>query len=646
MSDWEAAPLPMVSQKGWEPVPVSMAPASPGIMDTINTGVNWLGTRGTKALTGIASTARGIAALNKGAVDALGLPPALATAANFLNPLTAGGQFMPSSPELNRSLLGPGGVAPEVNLPGPIGKAVDTGTEFALQSFAGPGSFARNALPSFVGGASSELAGQAAAGTKWEPWARLLGGVVPGGLTALIQNGAGSVVQAIRNIAPNVNETSAKVIARALIRDQDTAPALAARQADLGPGAIAVEAGGPNMRGTMRGSIAAPGEARTTVQNVFDERRGQLGDIATSALDRNISPNGSVSSTVDELSALRRQAATPAYEAAGIPRRPESHITAMDEPPTWNTRQVTSPELEKLVQDSPDIRQALNTLRRFPDYKNVPANSMSMWDEAYKLLGGKEQEAVRAGNNRKAMLIGDLRRDYQTALVDANPDYGRALKAYAGPSKLIDAAETGKDWFKPGIDSATVAREFQKLPAAEQDAARIGVRDWARSMMERSDRSSSGVPLWSSPANRSKLQAILSPGEYADLEKQMNVVKNAAATANDINVGSRTTPMLNEQADNMNTSAFATLLRGHPLLAASKFAGGAVQRIGEGRNEAVNARIAKMLSSTDPAQIGMVNALAERARLAELARRSGRMNALTYGGLANPYLGAAVGGDR
>ncbi len=643
---------PSVVASGTQQAPPQAGPQSllDTGMDAVNTGVNWLGTQATKAATGFAGTGRALADTNKAVVDALGLPPAVATAANILNPVTAAGQFAPSSEQLNRGIFD-NGVAPEVKTPGPLGPAIDAGTQAALSTVAMPGSVVRNVLPAFTGGAGQEIAGNIPGikGTKLEPLVRLLTGVGVGGATSLGQNTAGNIAQAVKNLAPNADKTAVKLIGRAAVNDKTTLGDILIRHGELGPGAPFVEAGGPNVRGLLRGSIAPPGMARTNAQEAFDARRGQIGDIAATALDKNISPNGSVSTTVDELGALRRQQATPAYEASGIPRRPATRITAMDEPPTWNTKQVTSPELEKLVQDSPDIRKALNTLRRFPDYKNLPKDSMPMWDEAYKLLGGAEQEAKRAGQNRKAMLIGDLRRDFQNALVDANPEYGRALKAYAGPSKLIDAAERGKEWFKPGVDDATVRREFQKLPEAEQEAARIGIRDWARSAMERTDKSASGVALWSSPANRAKLQAILKPGEYADLERQMNIVKNAAATATDINVGSRTAPMLAEQADiaaQANSSGLADLLLGRPVRAAAKFGSSALGRITEGKTEAVNAKVADYLTSTDAEKVGLVKSLAEKARLKELATQLARKNAVLSGGVAAPALAANSGGNR
>jgi hypothetical protein len=319
----------------------------------------------------------------------------------------------------------------------------------------------------------------------------------------------------------------------------------------------------------------------------------------------------------------------------------------MDEPPTWNTRIVDSPALQSLLRDSPDLRRAVNTLRRFPDYKNVPANSMSMWDEAYKMLGGMEREAVRAGNDRKAMLIGDLRRDFQNALVDANPDYGRALKAYAGPSKLIDAAEKGKEWFAKNTDPKMAAKEWQAMSADEQQAALVGVRDWARTTIGRSDRGGAAERVWSGGDNRERLKAVLGAEGFDRLAKTINAERNVFKTTRDINVGARTTPMALEAGDNaLQIDAAKDLVQGNVGGAIKNFLGGAYNRLADGRTEAVNARIAEMLTSSDPAQVAMITRLLEQARIDELARSGGRWNALTYGGVAAPAVNALAGERR
>lgn len=637
------------------PQPIQ-SPGPGGVMGAVNTGVNWLGTRATHALTGLASTPRGIADLTKYATNAVGLPPEVATAANAVNPITAVGQFMPSSQDLNRSLFGgPHPVAPEVNLPGPIGKAVDTGTEFALQSATMPGSIVRNAIPAFTGGVTSELGGDATKGTPWEPVARLGGALVGGGGAALAQNAMGSVAQSIRNLMPNVDETAAKIIARNVERDKMTLPALEQAHGELGPGAPLVEAGGPNVRGMVRGSIAAPGEARTTAQETFDARQAQMPDIANAALDTNISPNTSLGTTLQDITALQKQQAAPAYQAAGIPDRPARLPQfAIDEPnPGWNTRIVSTPALEDLYKNSSDIRGAINGVRGLPDYKDLPYNSMSMWDKAYKRLGDMERSARAAEKPSRANDIMNLRKDFQAALTDANPEYQKALDAFSGPQRIKDAAERGKEWFAKDVDPALVTREFQAMTPAEQQAAKeVGVRDWARNIVaNRAGRGPGDLAqrtLLDQSKDRARAQAILSPQEFSDFERTMKVVKNSLSTNKDINVGSRTAPMLAEQADNANQLASAGLdvARGRFGSAAMKGVSALGQRVAYGRTEKVNARIAGMMSETDPAKVGLVRSLAEKARLAELTRQSGRRNALAFGGLASPALSVRGRSDR
>lgn len=631
-----------------------------GIVGGVNTGVNWLGTRLTKAATAAAGTGRAISDVMGAAGDAAGLSPSFANALKNSNPVTLAGQFLPSSADLNKVIFDK--LAPEVNTPGPLGPAVDAGTEAALSTIAMPGSVARNLLPAFLGGSSQEVAGNIPGikGTKLEPLVRLLVGAGVGAGAGTMQNVAGNVGQGLKNIAPNVEATAAKLIGRAATNDKTTIPDIMARHGELGPGAMVVEAGGPNVRGLLRGSVTSPGVARTTAQEAFDARRGQLGDIAGSTLDRSISPNGSVSATVDELSALQRQKAGPAYEGAGVPRRPEMVAPertirfSMNEEPTtipaeWNTKKMESPALTGLLKDSGVVRSAMGQIRGLSTYKNVPAGTMTMWDQVYKVLGGMEREAARGGNDRKAMLIGDERRKVLSAITEQNPRYQRALDAYSGPQRLMDAVEQGKEWFKSTVDPSEVRRQFQKMPEAEQNAIRVGVRDWARSTMDKTDRASSGVAMWSSPANRAKLEAILSPDEYAALSKQMGIVKNAAATSADVNVGSRTAPMLAEQADNLaqiQNSGLVDLLLGRPLRAGAKAIGNAAQRVTQGRTEEVNARIADYLTSTDAGKIGLVKKLAEEARLKELATQLARQNAVVSGGVLAPAIGAGNGSHR
>lgn len=608
------------------------------------------------ALTGIGTTPRAMADVIRYGGNALGVPKNVIQGVISSNPVTFAGQFMPTADTINKQIER---VAPDVSSKTEGGKVADTALESAIGGLA-LGGGASSVIPSLVGGATSEVGGQAFKGTAAEPVARVLGGAAGGALAAGAQNVLGSVIQGVRNVFPDINETSAKILARNLLRDKMTAEELAAEQTRLGAGTPLVEAGGPNVRGMVQGAIAAPGEARTTTQQLFDQRRADLPERVSNALDTALTPNRSLAGTVDELNALRAQKATPAYQAAGIPDRPAMvspertvRFSLNEEPTTipaeYNTPSFSSPKLDALIQDSADVRAAIGAARRLPDYKDLPTNSMSMLDKAYKHLVGMEQEAVRGGNGTRVHDLQNLRRDFGAAIAEVNPRYGRALEAYAGPSKLIDAAEQGNSWMTSKADATTVAREFGAMSPAEQDAAKIGIRDWARKATEEVRKGVPSDQVFGAKGVRDRLMAVLSDSEYAALKKEMDAVSNTANTISDIRVGSRTTPMALNAADNADQTvmvdAAKNVARGRPIAATmnvlSKFAG----RVAEGRTEAVNARLAEIARMTDPQQVGLVAALANKAALQDAARSAGRQNALIYGAAA-PAIAGASGGRR
>lgn len=158
--------------------------------EAVNTGVNWLGTQVTKGVTGVLGAPAALGEAGKyGATwagEKLGAPETGAQVGDaFKRQMTFGG-IMPSTERMNKAVFGGLGV-PEVNagdnpaftLTNPyginakvnLGKMADSAVQ-ALPSMALGGA----ALPSMIGGATSEAAGQATAGSPWEIPARLAGG--------------------------------------------------------------------------------------------------------------------------------------------------------------------------------------------------------------------------------------------------------------------------------------------------------------------------------------------------------------------------------------------------------------------------------------------------------------------------------------
>lgn len=655
----------------WAVVSQEPVQADPTLWERINQGVNRVGTQVTKGLTELAGTPRMVS-------EALDAAPGLRKIFPMLEITRAAGGALPSTQQMNNTIFNDLGV-PEVNGTTPGGKILDAGIRGVAQTAVMPGSMIRNALPSFMGGAASEAAGLATEGSKYEPYARLGTGLVVGGGTAAAQNLAGNVAQGVRNlVAPNVEESAAKIIGRNLERDRMTGAQLADAQR-ANPGSMVVENAGPNVTGSLRGSIAAPGPARTTAQDAFDARIEGSNARVTSGLDRTLSPTESLAGTVDELAAIRRQQASPLYREAGIPEKIEKTVTTklagmpeksvpvypyMKSGPrevrqefgpgtpytetTFNSPNLSSPALDYLLKNSDDMNAAIGAARRLPDYKDLPQNSMIMLDKSYKHLNAMENEAVRAGNLERARDIRKVRTDLKKALTDANPKYAEALDAYEGPSKLITAAETGKEWFTKNVDPTMVKREFGKMTPDEQQAALVGVRDWARDVIGRSDRGGAAERVWAGGNNRERLTAIQSIGNNKILNEILAAERNLFKKARDVNVGSRTAPMAAEAGDNamQATTGLADLLRGRFGSGAAKIGGRLADRMLEGRTEKTNALIAQHLTSTDPQQVGLVAALAEQARLSELAKSANRRDAVLYGGLLAPSIPAASSYDK
>lgn len=174
------------AQKGSEPSTASK------VMGGVNTVVNTIGTGLTKGVTQALGTPDLVGELGKRGAEWIGAKVgAPETGKNiggaFKANMTLGG-LMPTTEGLNKSIFNGLGV-PEVNagdnpaltlhkplgLPGDVnlGKMLDMGLQAIPSALAGGPSAA---IPGFIGGATSEAAGQATAGTPYEIPARFIGG--------------------------------------------------------------------------------------------------------------------------------------------------------------------------------------------------------------------------------------------------------------------------------------------------------------------------------------------------------------------------------------------------------------------------------------------------------------------------------------
>lgn len=499
--------------------------------------------------------------------------------------------------------------APEVNLPGTAGKIIDTGVEAALGARAFPGGAARNMAAGFGAGVGSESGGQMAQGARWEPAARLVGGLIGGATGAGVAEATAATGRGVRNLvgANDTDRTAARVVSRAFERDKVQTQYIPNRMAVLGDDAMPLDAGGANVRGTLRGATMSPGEARTIKETRFKARDEMEAPAVSASIDRNISGKG-LTQAVDELITSRRNAAAPAYEAAGVPGDPKVYAQAP---------QLGGQAVRDLIANSVDVRRAIATARRLPDYKDLPDTSMVMLDKAYKHIGGMADAAKRQGNGERFRDLDSLRVTLRDAIAAENPKYIDALAAFSGPSRLIDAATAGQKAFAGNVAPAAVRRDFTAMSPDAQEAFLVGV---AEHLNKRADaRGATGIAgRVINPRDEQRLRGILPPERFDAFMADISSRKTFTANQRGSSANSTTTPSLMEAGDataQIGGDVAASLAQGRPVSAVMSALSGFGRRVGQGQNERVNARIAEMLTNGSPeARRALIDAL-ERSLL-------------------------------
>lgn len=130
------------------------------------------------------------------------------------------------------------------------GKYAQTVGEFVPGALAGPGGVARNLVGGVAGGLASEAAGQATAGTKYEPYAR-----VAAGIAAPVATSYG-LTRAAQPSVPGASRGAARMLADDL-DNSGGAAAVRQRLDELGPDAMFLDAS-PSLQGRAQGLAIQP----------------------------------------------------------------------------------------------------------------------------------------------------------------------------------------------------------------------------------------------------------------------------------------------------------------------------------------------------------------------------------------------------
>lgn len=433
--------------------------------EAVNTAVNWLGTRGAKGMAGI--------------IDLAPDNPGPAAAARAATGKPAGG--IGSGGDIVKNVIFKELGAPEVNLPGPLGRVIDTGVEAALGARLMPGG-GRNIFPGFTGGATSEAVGQATEGSKFEPIARIFGGLIGGVTGAAAQGATVRTANALREAFRPLTTEGARRTAGAVVGDLSTDPAAvrtalqtAPREIVPGsspttarltndPGLLATEnvlAAGPARggefvlraadnaarRAEMLGRTQQGGNVGATAdffRAQIEGARGQLSQAEAQAAARvqaalDALPPGAtpqqagdairtaLQQRVDILKTVRADASKPFYD--------QSRASTADVSPTGAIAKLNREGATAVGGTASRIEAVTKYLTR-PD--GTPKNTIAELDAAFKQIGDDIAAAkATPGQANQVRILESVKAQVEQAM-SAEPMYGVARETFKGLSRPLD----------------------------------------------------------------------------------------------------------------------------------------------------------------------------------------------------------------
>lgn len=335
-------------------------------------------------------------------------------------------------------------------------------------------------------------------------WSLLFGGAAP-----VVGRALGGTYNAVRGAISPQNSAAAD-IARAIVRDDTTPAALAQRAQELAqtrPGVAAlVDAGGENVRGLAERIAQTPGAGRTQVVPALTARQEAQGGRFAGDLRELTGTSRTAMQAIDETIAERAAAARPLYsEAFDFNARQAPEIVT-----AW--QKETGQGWGRSILNSADMRKTLQTEYGIRDAADAPL--MVQIDAWQKLVRDKARDA--AGTNL-GRVLGDMRDRVLSVVDNANPSYGQARSAWAGPSQYRDAINEGRNILSKTQSAEEMAAQFRAMSDSQREGYRIGAVSALIAKMG-SDPAKLGdmTKYLRSPQMREKIAAMMPTPEAAE----------------------------------------------------------------------------------------------------------------------------------
>lgn len=338
----------------------------------------------------------------------------------------------------------------------------------------------------------------------------LMGGTLGAGTQPVMGVLGAGGRQVMARMSPTAAGTYAQQkVAEALIRDVPEpltgANALTRAQArllKLGPEARIADVGGKSTSNLLDVQATLPGTTAAATERAIRERQvGRAGRLMTGA-DETLGTGGAqYLQTLDNFNAQRFADSRPYYAAI------DKAILQVDNSLTdvFNKSKGVQGASELLFQTKTGQTIDLSKLKYG---EQVPMNVL---DTLKQSLYDASKELRRAGQNSQANAYDDVRNKLVSVLETKSPKVGNqsaytlAMKTWAGPSQMSDAAEIGRSVMKGDI--LDIQQATKGMAPSQIDAFRIGVLQGLREKTGTEAGQTSLLKFYKEPATQARLKA-------------------------------------------------------------------------------------------------------------------------------------------
>lgn len=315
--------------------------------------------------------------------------------------------------------------------------------------------------------------------------------------------------QVMARVSPSSAATQAQQkVAEALIRDQPEALASSAlnraqtRLTRLGPEARIADVGGKSTRNLLDVQATLPGTTAEAAERAIRERQaGRAGRLMTSADEALGTQGAQYLAKLEDFSTQRFNESRPYYAAVDKATAKVDDAVA----DVLNKSQAVQRDAELLFKTK--TGQTIDLSQLQPG-QTVPMNVLdslkqSLYDASQSLRRSGSNEQANAYDQVRLKLIGELEK--QSPKIGGQSAYTMALKTWAGPSQMMDAAEVGRGVMRGDI--LDVQQATKGLSPSEIDAFRIGALQALRQSTGTEAGQTSLLKMWKEPATQDRLKA-------------------------------------------------------------------------------------------------------------------------------------------